>query len=63
MPDQEIIERLMRVETKLDMVLPHIEHVSDLKNDVRNIKKIVGFLGTLVTTLGLWAATYWGSHK
>ncbi len=63
MQDKEVLERVTRIETKLDMLLPHIGDIPGLKNDVKNMKKVVAFIGSAVSAVGVWAATYLGSKK
>ena len=62
MPEKELLQRVTRIETKLDMVLPHIEQISDLKNDMKNVKRGVAFLGSVLSIIGIWAAKYF-SHQ
>ena len=59
--EKEVIERLTRVEAKLDFVLPYIERVSGIEKDISFVKKAIGILGTFLVTVGAWVATYLGS--
>lgn len=50
--EQDDKERLIRVETKLDMVIPHIKKISDHESDIKLIKKVGGFLSGILTIVG-----------
>lgn len=56
MMEQEDKDRLTRVETKLDMVLPHIKMVVDHDRDIsfvrRSIKGIWALIGLLALFFG-----------
>lgn len=61
--EQEIIERLTRVETKLDIVIPHIEKVNVIERDLRVAKKAFSIMWGGLVGIGTIVATYLGSKK
>lgn len=61
MEESDLRDRLIRLETKLDAVLPHIERMEEVVRDISMLKRIMGVAGGLVTLVGTWVATYFGS--
>ncbi len=65
--DKEVIERLTRVESKqehlINLVTPLGPLILKHEKDIYLGKKIVGLLGAVFSAIGLWAATYFGSHR
>lgn len=66
MDNDDIIERLTRVETKLDAALeaykPHISMVEKVQMDITILKRFIAIVCGITTLLGSWAATYFGTR-
>lgn len=62
--DQEVIERLTRIETKIDSVIfPHIARMDAIEKDISFVKKAMAILGACIIAVGGWVATYFGSKS
>lgn len=53
--DKEVIERLTRVEVKLDGALEHLRKIPDLDTDMKMIKRTIRFIwGAIVVIAGFF---------
>lgn len=61
MDEEKMIDGLARVEAKLDLVLPHINKIQAIENDILFVKKVIGWMGGGIVAVGGWIATYLGA--
>lgn len=56
-------DRLIRVEMKIDALLPHVKTITRLDKDISFIKKSLGIVWTgIVGLVGIIATSYFSKH-